>query len=296
MGRSLPWPTDFDLLKMIVAPANNLIRRVSMDPVHPTQSWWNDYNGHPTGFVNPRFEYRTTPGVDDFAFPAVPNTSAFETIQRFNETHNDPTKVVTVFQLISFLTKNNPLLHDLVTVAESPSVAETKANNTRVRAWHDSYMTSLEKEGNAQRFGRREDDFSYHDVSASLKSVAMLSPQLLAVIRNSELNDATSKTKKKKEKRTHSRGGALSEDNMLKSESGEVGTGGRKKQKRETVGEAAAAAVQLSEEEEEIEKGENGEKSRKRNKKKTPPKKPTGLTSAGTNVASDGHVSKKSKS
>jgi len=200
MGKSLPWPVDFNPKKMIVSPANNLMRRVSPIPVYPTMSWWNDFNGDPTGYANPEFVHQAIPGVDDFAFPALPNTSAYETIQKFNALNTDQRKVVTVFNFISFLTETDPLLNDLKTLASSPSAQEVTENNARVHQWHLRYKASLTTEGGEQGFGGRQDDFNFHSVSFALKSVAQLTPQLMSVLRASEMNATTSKRKRKRSK------------------------------------------------------------------------------------------------
>ena len=201
-GRHLPWPTTHDPNVLVVSPLNNMMRRVSTNPVHPSMSWWNDFRGFPTGFEDPEFQFAPTPGSDDYSFPAVPGTSGLSTIIKFNQIHNRSNERVTLLDLLMYMTENDDQLGNLTTMYTVPTTTELSENKKRLQAWDQAYKLALKdgKDG-VSAFGKREDDFSTAQVSIALKQVAVMTPQLEAMIKNEELN-SSKQTRRSSSKKT----------------------------------------------------------------------------------------------
>ena len=226
-GRHYPWPTSFDQTVKIASPLNNMMRRCSKIPVFPTQSWWNDLQGLPTGLEDPDSKFQATEHSDDVSFPANESTSFCASIQEFNRIHEDASERVTIFDLVLFLTQNEPQLRDITSLATSPTTKEqSNANKIRLDNWNNDYSESILVNGTNQLFSNRQNDFSYADVAAALKEVASLTPQILAIIENQELNDKKKKVKRKtkskktKAKKTTMKTTAKTEESSTSSNSG----------------------------------------------------------------------------
>jgi hypothetical protein len=189
-GRNLPWPNNHNPSVLHVSPLNNMLRRVSSTPVHPSMSWWNDYRGIPTGFEDPDFNFVPTNDCDDCCFPAVPGTSGSSTIQAFNQKHNQSNERITLLDLLKYMTKEDNHLTDIERMYQPPTVDQLIENKRRLTAWDNEYNNAGEKgkEGIAA-FGKRENDFSTAKVSAALREVAVFTPELRAAIQAEEMSN-----------------------------------------------------------------------------------------------------------